>query len=242
DPDQAMLAVERARQAGFSRINLDLMFGLPGQTLASAAEDLSIALQLDPGHISYYQLTLEPNTHFHQFPPALPDDELIWEIHSQGQTRLAEAGYLQYEISAYARPGERCRHNLNYWCFGDYIGIGAGAHGKLTLADGKILRNWKQRHPQAYLVAACGAGAVQGERWLERDDRLLEFMMNALRLNEGFSLSQFETRSGLSRRQLDEALATAQARELLLRSGEQIRPSVRGHAFLNDLLAIFTPQ
>ncbi len=242
DPDQAMLAVERARQAGFSRINLDLMFGLPGQTSASAAEDLSIALKLDPGHISYYQLTLEPNTHFHQFPPALPDDELIWEIHSQGQTRLAEAGYLQYEISAYARPGERCRHNLNYWCFGDYIGIGAGAHGKLTLADGRILRNWKQRRPQAYLAAAYGAGAVQGERWLERDDRLLEFMMNALRLNEGFSLSQFEARSGLSRRQLDEALATAQARELLLRSGEQIRPSLRGHAFLNDLLAIFTPR
>src|SRR5690554_3954344 len=147
----ALSAVDMARRAGFDNLNLDLMHGLPGQSLAQARADIDQAIALGPEHLSWYQLTLEPNTVFYSRPPQLPEDEVLWDIQEAGQARLAEAGYAQYEISAYARSGRRARHNLNYWQYGDFIGIGAGAHGKLTQPDGTVERNWKTRQPKDYL-------------------------------------------------------------------------------------------
>ena len=196
-PDEAERAVEMARRAGFDNLNLDLMFGLPKQDLEGAQHDLGVALDLAPGHISYYQLTLEPNTAFHHAPPSLPDEDVVWEMQQAGLNRLSGGGYHRYEVSAYARPGHRCRHNLNYWGFGDYLGIGAGAHGKLSLPDGGIERRWKLRHPLAYAAGAGTPAALAGSRALTRDDAVLEFMMNALRLDQGFTVGQFEARTGV---------------------------------------------
>jgi oxygen-independent coproporphyrinogen-3 oxidase len=239
-PDEAVAAVERAKQAGFEHINLDMMFGLPGQTLDMAGTDLESAIGLNPGHLSYYQLTLELNTPFHQSPPVLPDDETLWLIQQQGHGMLRNAGFAQYEVSAFARPGEQCRHNLNYWRFGDYIGIGAGAHGKISTPDGLIRRRWKRRHPNEYLAAADGAsGFLQGERYLQPQDLIVEFMMNALRLREGVEVELFSATTGLSLESIDAPLRVAVEKGLMRQAKERLCPTSLGYRFLNDLLSIF---
>jgi putative oxygen-independent coproporphyrinogen III oxidase len=234
--EEARHAVGLARTAGFTNLNLDLMFALPDQTLEGAARDLGMALELDPEHLSYYQLTLEPNTLFHQCPPPLPDEDSAWEMLSQGQAMLAAHGLDQYEVSAYAHAGRRCRHNLNYWQFGDYLGIGPGAHGKLTGPDGGIHRTWKLRHPEAYLGSLPDGPFCAGSRRLGAQDRLEELLLNALRLREGFPLSLFETRTGLGRQCLERGLARAEAAGLLRREDEWIGPTPIGFNFLNRLL------
>ncbi len=237
--DEALDAVATARAAGFDNLNLDLMFGLPGQDLAMARRDLESALALAPEHLSYYQLTLEPNTAFHARPPVVPDDDSSWEMQQQGQALLAAAGFGQYEVSAYARPGRRCRHNLNYWGFGDYLGVGAGAHAKLSLEAGAVERRWKLRDPRAYQASAAGPGRVSGRRRLTRADLVLEFMMNALRLNQGFTPAQFEARTGLALAAAEPALTRARDAGLLELGAAEIRPSELGRRFLNDLLDYF---
>jgi oxygen-independent coproporphyrinogen-3 oxidase len=233
-------AVTIARAAGFENINVDLMYALPGQSLESAAADLNAAIAAGPTHISYYQLTIEPNTLFHSQPPPLPDDELAWAMQEQGVAALGDAGYAQYEVSAYAREGRRCRHNLNYWEFGDYLGIGAGAHGKLTdPACATVERHWKQRQPEAYMQAAEAGAARSGSRRLEPADLVFEFMLNALRLNAGFDTSLFCERTGLPLVAIEPKLAAAEARGLVERSGTRLRPSALGQRFLNDLTALF---
>lgn len=241
DSGQAKRAFELARAAGFDNINLDLMYALPGQTLEGALSDLEQAITLAPEHLSHYHLTLEPNTLFAaKPPPGLPDEDSAWDMQAACQQRLAEAGYAQYEISAYARPGRRSQHNLNYWQFGDYLGIGAGAHGKITLpAEDAILRRWKLKHPQAYLDAATSPARIGSEQRLAAADLPFEFMLNALRLLEGSSLSTFEARTGLPRSALDVAFAKAQARGWLDTDGERFRASALGQQFQNDLIALF---
>lgn len=240
DASEAIAAVSMARAAGFDNLNLDLMYALPGDTVADAMADLDQLIALQPNHISWYQLTLEPNTAFHrQPPPALPDDDVTAGIEMAGRSRLAEAGYQRYEVSAYARPGRRSRHNLNYWEFGDYIGIGAGAHGKLTGEDGEIRRRWRQRNPRTYLRQAGTAAAVDSETIADPRQRLIEFAMNALRLAEGFAFADFETRTGLPRAALLPALEQASDRGLIETQAWGVRPTGRGLQFLNDLIAIF---
>lgn len=234
--DEVPRAVEMARSAGFDNLNLDLMFGLPDQSLDEGLEDLRQAIAHTPTHLSWYQLTIEPNTAFHHAPPPLPEDESLWELQEQGVALLDAAGYRQYEISAYARDGQRCRHNLNYWRFGDYLGIGAGAHGKITLpAEGRVARRWKERHPKGYL----GGERLAGERTLETEELPGEFMMNALRLNEGFEEALFMERTGLKLETIAEPLAEATAKGLLLHEAGRIEPTERGRAFLNDLIELF---
>ncbi|MEW8044378.1 MAG: oxygen-independent coproporphyrinogen III oxidase-like protein [gamma proteobacterium symbiont of Phacoides pectinatus] len=240
DAAQARRAIGEAAAAGFDTLNLDLMFGLPGQDAGAAQRDLEQALAFAPDHISYYQLTVEPNTAYHRAPPALPPEDTLARMQEEGEERLEGAGYRQYEVSAYARPGRRCRHNLNYWRFGDYIGIGAGAHGKLTDAPSQaVWRRWRLRHPGAYLDAAGGEAVLGGRQRLERDDLVAEFMLNALRLNEGFDLALFEAHTGLSRAVLAPRLAREEARGLLRLEGTQVRPTRQGRRFLNDLVSAF---
>lgn len=241
DSGQAKRAFELARAAGFDNINLDLMYALPGQTLEGALSDLEQAIALAPEHLSHYHLTLEPNTLFAaKPPPGLPDEDSAWDMQAACQQHLAEAGYAQYEISAYAKPGRRSQHNLNYWQFGDYLGVGAGAHGKITLpAEEAILRRWKLKHPQAYLDAAASPARIGSEQRLAAADLPFEFMLNALRLLEGSSLSTFEARTGLPRSALDAAFAKAQAHGWLDTDGERFRASALGQQFQNDLIALF---
>ncbi len=238
---EALSAVEEAQGCGFDSLNLDLMFGLPGQTLESATADVATAIALGPDHISYYQLTLEPGTPFHRSPPSLPDDELLWQIESSGQQALAEAGYRQYEVSAFAREGMECRHNLNYWQFGDYLGIGAGAHGKITHPDGQVERRWRLRDPDGYLAKVGAAAAVAGSRLLGPEDLVAEFMLNALRLHHGVTPELFTERTGLRLEVVAERLRQAEECGLLHYSAESIRPSAKGRRFLNELVALFMP-
>ncbi len=239
-PDEIGQAVAAARAAGFDNINLDLMFGLPGQVEASARSDVEAAIALKPEHISYYQLTLEPNTAFAASPPVLPAEEEIWAIQQVGQERLERAGYRQYEVSAYAREGRRCRHNLNYWRFGDYLGIGAGAHAKLSdPGRNRVVRRWRLRGPGSYMAAAGSGDAVAGERVLTPADLELEFMMNLLRLVDGFEISLFSRRTGLDPGPWLERVERAVADGLLTLGGDQIRPTARGGRFLDDLLLRF---
>ena len=239
-PDEARRALDLARAAGFDNVNLDLMYALPEQTPDQARADLAAAIALAPEHLSYYQLTLEPNTEFHAHPPPLPDDDSAWTMQEQGQALLAAAGYAQYEVSAYARPGRRCRHNLNYWEFGDYLGIGAGAHGKRT-RDGRIERRARHKHPRTFVERAGGAGAVQETRVVAAADLPFEYAMNALRLNDGFDLPDFERRTGLPGATLEPALAQGAERGLVERDGARVRPSARGRALLNQLTGLFLP-
>lgn len=237
---EAIAAAEMAHAAGFDNFNLDLMFALPQQTPAQASEDVATAISLEPTHISYYQLTLEPNTLFHVQPPVLPDEELAWQIQQAGQYQLAQAAYGQYEVSAYAKPERQCSHNLNYWQFGDYLGLGAGAHSKISdAAQQSITRLAKQRHPQAYLETAGTPAGVQTERVLTRADAGLEFMMNALRLNQGFAPALFTAHTGLPIQLLETPLRQAEERGLLEWTLEHIRPTEQGARFLDDLLALF---
>ncbi|MCA0395650.1 MAG: radical SAM family heme chaperone HemW [Proteobacteria bacterium] len=241
DSAQADAAVKLAQDAGFDNVNLDLMYALPGQTLAMAEHDLERAFALQPAHVSHYQLTLEPNTVFAARPPqGLPDDDAAWDMQEHCQALLAEAGFAQYEVSAYARPGRQCAHNLNYWRFGDYLGIGAGAHGKLTLgSEQAILRRWKVKHPTAWLAAAGRADAIGGDERIAPQQRPFEFMLNVLRLVEGFSLSGFEARCGVPASAIAAPLAEAEARGWLCRDDDQVRPSALGRRFTNDVIALF---
>ncbi|WP_150046269.1 radical SAM family heme chaperone HemW [Methylomonas rhizoryzae] len=236
--EEAFGAAQIARDAGFDNLNLDLMFGLPEQTEHSAIADVAAALSLKPTHISYYQLTLEPNTYFHRYPPQLPDDETIFTHQQRCQDLLAKQGYKQYEISAYALPDFQCRHNRNYWQFGDYLGIGAGAHGKLSLAmPGHILRTTKPKNPEQYwLNPAGGSRAV-----IAQDQLSLEFVMNALRLKSGFSLADFQAATGLAVDVLQPALAQCLEAGLLARHGERVACSAVGWNFLDSVLQKFLP-
>ncbi len=239
DDVAARHALNEARRSGFERINIDLMHGLPGQTVAGALRDVEEAMAFDPGHVSHYQLTLEPNTAFHLDPPVLPDEDTLADIQDACHQRLSDAGYGQYEISAWARPGQACRHNLNYWRFGDYLGIGAGAHGKLTLEDGQVTRRWKKRHPKAWTPPE--GTLVEGESVLDADTLAFEFMLNALRLPDGFTEPQFEARTGLRFDSVRERLAHAEQRGLLKNTDNHWQPSPLGWRFLNDLQALFLP-
>lgn len=236
--EEAIAAYRTARDAGFDNINLDLMFALPQQTPDEALADLRAACALAPEHLSYYQLTLEPNTEFAAHPPVLPDDEAAWTMQLAGQALLAEHGYAQYEVSAYASADRQCRHNRNYWEFGDYLGIGAGAHGKLSGA-GSIVRRARHKHPRSYLKGAGGATAIQEDRIVAAGELPFEFAMNTLRLNQGFSLAEFERRTGLPAAALDAALNQARKKGLIEDEGGHIRASAFGRAHLNALLREF---
>ncbi len=236
DAAEARAAFEAARQAGFDNINLDLMFGLPGQGVEGALADLEQALALVPDHLSWYQLTLEPNTPFHHHPPPLPGEETLWRIQEEGAALLASAGYCRYEVSAWSLPGRQCHHNLNYWRFGDYLGIGAGAHGKVS--GETVLRYWKTRHPNRYLEQVA-TGAVAGERRVEGESLVLEFMMNAMRLVEGVKMGCFERHTGLPSTALQSGLG--RARELGLMELDRLQPTPKGMELLNDLLLCFHP-
>jgi putative oxygen-independent coproporphyrinogen III oxidase len=240
--DDTHRAVDELRAAGLPNFNLDLMYALPDQTLEEAVADVRIACGLQPMHLSYYQLTMEPGTVFYTRPPPLPDDEAAWEIQTQGQAQLAASGYEQYEVSAYARAGAQCRHNLNYWRFGDYLGLGAGAHGKLTLQrPGKILRTEKPKQPRDFQQFAARAhrhpapSAPREQSFVKVEDLPFEFALNALRLNEGFSNALFEARTGLPREALAAGLSTGRTKGLIEPTNNGWKPTELGWRFLNDL-------
>ncbi|MCL1635443.1 radical SAM family heme chaperone HemW [Luteimonas sp. SX5] len=241
DSREAEYAVKLAQDAGFDNFNLDLMYALPQQTLAMAERDIERAIALHPAHISHYQLTLEPNTLFAAKPPAgIPEHDDAWDMQERCQAMLAASGYAQYEVSAYARPDRQCAHNLNYWRFGDYLGIGAGAHGKLTLgSEQSILRRWKVKHPAEYLAKAGSAEAIGGDEYIAPERRPFDYMLNALRLNEGFSLASFEAGTGLDRAVIDERLNTARDRDWLSIDGDRVVPTELGRRFTNDVIAVF---
>lgn len=242
DAREALAAAEAAIGL-FESVNLDLMYALPGQNLADARADLESAIALGPAHLSAYHLTLEPNTPFAAQPPPLPDDDLAADMQVQAEDLLGAAGYEHYETSAFARPGARCRHNLNYWTFGDYLGIGAGAHGKLSFHD-RIERQSRLKHPNAYMDAVLSKppSHIAETRALNPGDRVFEFMMNALRLNQGFDPRLFEARTGLSIATAASGLAAAERRGLLIRELHNARPSETGRRFLNELLQVFLPE
>lgn len=235
--DEAIRAADMARQAGFDNFNMDLMHGLPDQSPDDALGDLQQAIDLKPTHLSWYQLTLEPNTVFWNQPPTLPEDDILWDIQEAGQLLLAENGYAQYEVSAYAQPGRPARHNLNYWSFGDFIGIGAGAHGKLSHPDGRIVRTWKTRLPRDYLNPAKPFKA--GEKLLSLEELPFEFLMNALRLTNGVDAALFRERTGLSLDSLASARQQAEQRGLLHADPTRLAATPQGQLFLNDLLQYF---
>jgi len=234
--DQARAAVAMAQAAGFTRINIDLMHGLPGQAPAAALEDLETALDFGVTHLSWYQLTIEPNTAFYKKPPQLPDEDVLADIQSLGERRMAEAGFTNYEVSAYAQNGSQCRHNLNYWEFGDYIGIGAGAHGKITHPEsGQILRTAKRRQPDGYLTASSSETRIALTDAVRRGD----FMLNALRLSAGFARALYEARTGLAETSylpIAEALAE---KGLLNVDDQRVATTDLGRRFLDTVVAAF---
>lgn len=240
DSKQAIKAVEAAHQAGYDNFNLDLMFGLPGQDEKKAAADVDTAIALNPAHISYYQLTIEPNTLFYAHPPSLPDDDPIYDWQLQNQARLAQAGYLQYETSAYARQGRQCRHNVNYWQFGDYIGIGAGAHGKISsAAPQQIQRRVKQKQPQAFLDTA-GTDKCLLEQCLVAENEVgFEFMLNAMRLLDGVATPLFQQHAGVPISSIRQAMQRAETLGLIEHNISHIRPTEKGQRYLNSLIELF---
>lgn len=240
DASEARAAVDHAL-THFESVNLDLMYALPGQSLADACADLEAAIGFGPAHLSCYHLTLEPNTPFHAAPPALPDDDLAADMQEMIEARLGEAGYRHYETSAFARPGRECRHNLNYWHFGDYLGIGAGAHGKLSSHTG-IAREMRHKHPTAYLAGAARGDFVQDRRLVDVEDLPFEFMMNALRLTGGFALAQFGAHTGLPLAAVEERLIEARKAGFIEIVDERVVPTARGRRFLNELLQGFLPD
>ena len=240
DGDEARRAVDLA-QRHFDNINLDLMYALPEQGMKEMLADLRSAIVFGPQHLSAYHLTLEPNTRFFLDPPELPDDDLAAEMQEAVESELASAGYEHYETSGFAQQGQRCRHNLNYWLFGDYLGIGAGAHGKLTLHDG-VLRQMRYKQPKAYLEHALKGAPVHEEHRVAAEDLGFEFMMNALRLTGGFPLALFEERTGLPLPRVLGALDAAEKRGLVERDLLYARPTKLGQRFLNELLQGFLPE
>jgi len=239
DRAQAVAACEEA-QAAFDTFNLDLMYALPGQTLAQLEEDVTQALALMPPHLSIYHLTLEPNTYFAKFPPEVPPEDTAYAMLDRITEMTQAAGMLRYEVSAYAKPGHRCWHNLNYWQFGDYLGIGAGAHGKLSFAH-RMVRQVRYRDPKLYMDHALAGNAVAQEEEVARADLPFEFMLNALRLREGFSLRDFTERTGLPVSAIGKALQEAESKGLVERSFDRVQPTERGFDFLSDLQSLFLP-
>ena len=239
DDGEARRAIEIAQQH-FDNINLDLMYALPGQTPEEARADVESALAAEVAHLSFYHLTIEPNTHFHRHPPALPDDDASAGMQDAIGGALEAAGYVHYETSAWARPGRECRHNLNYWRFGDYLGIGAGAHSKISFPD-RITRSARWKQPKEYLERVREGRPLQESREVGREDIVFEFMMNALRLTEGFPVAMLAERTGLQIALAEKPLRQAEARGLIVRSHERIAPSALGRRFLNDLLQLFLP-
>ena len=239
DDVQARRAIEIA-QAAFDNINLDLMYALPQQSLSESLADIEAAIHYRPAHISAYHLTIEPNTLFHRYPPALPDDDQAAQMQERIEARLAEAGYDNYEISAFAREGRRCVHNLNYWRFGDYLGIGAGAHSKLTFPD-RVVRAMRYKQPREYLRQVGAGTPAQETHAVAERDLPFEFMMNAMRLTDGFELERFEERTGIARTAVLGVLDRAEQDGLIERDHVRVRPSARGRRFLNELLMRFLP-
>lgn len=241
DGDEARRAIEIAA-AHFDNFNLDLMYGLPGQTLCEALHDVETALAFAPTHLSCYQLTLEPNTAFAARPPELPESDVCADMQEAIEARLAAAGFTHYETSAFAQPGRQCRHNLNYWTFGDYLGIGAGAHGKLTLHDGQqweVRRQMRWKQPKQYLAQIAQGAPIQDEFAVEAADLPFEFMMNALRLNQGFESALFEMRTALPLITIESELRHAEQQGLIERQLQRIAPTLQGQRFLNRLLELF---
>ena len=239
DGAQARAALEDAARA-FDTFNLDLMYALPGQTLAELEQDVRTALAFAPPHLSIYHLTIEPNTVFAKFPPRLPDDDTAWDMLDRITALTADAGLARYEVSAYARAGHRCVHNLNYWEFGDYLGIGAGAHGKLSFPH-RIVRQVRHRQPELYMDKALAGDAVAQAHEVARAELPLEFMLNALRLKDGFSLTDYTERTGMPPSSIATALAQAEQSGWLRREGAWIQPTARGFDFLSDLQQLFLP-
>lgn len=238
DANQALKAADAAHNAGFDNFNLDLMFALPSQTVAEALADLKTAISLNSSHLSWYQLTLEPNTLFHKFPPALPDDDLTAEIFATGQAYLRENGFSQYEVSAYAKAYRQCQHNVNYWQFGDYLGIGAGAHSKLTdFSQQKIHRLLKHKHPKMYIESENSFIAQQ--ELIHSSALPFEFMLNALRLLQPISIDLFESRTGLPFASIQKVIEVAVRKELMIMDDNSFYPSKLGQRFLNDLVEMF---
>lgn len=239
--DHALRAIEMATYADFDNFNLDLMHGLPGQSVQDALSDINDCLQFKPPHLSWYQLTIEPNTYFHHQPPKLPKEDILWDIQEQGKTVLAQAGLYSYEVSAYAKPGHECVHNRNYWEFGDYLGIGAGAHSKITDSSEKtITRHWQVKNPKDYLDPAKKMTANQSV--LTPKDIIFEFMLNALRLTKGVSTDLFIQRTRLTLDSIEPILKIAKQKKLLLDSSKQICATELGQRFLNDLISLFLPH
>ncbi len=237
---QARTAIERAQQAGFDNINLDLMYALPGQSLQQAIDDVQQAIEFNTSHLSYYQLTLEPNTLFASQQPILPDDDLSYDMQLECQQLLNDSLFEQYEISAWAKAGQHCRHNLNYWQFGDYLGIGAGAHGKISDASQqRIIRRWKEKHPQSYLEKAQNSIMIGGEGQLSRQDIGFEFMLNATRLVNGFDSEIFTKHTGLAINQVEKGLIKAVELGLIEWELHHIKPTPQGLRYLNELQTIF---
>jgi oxygen-independent coproporphyrinogen-3 oxidase len=238
--DEARRALEHAL-AVFPTVNADLMYALPGQSLEGALSDVREAIAFGVPHVSAYHLTLEPDTHFHRFPPPLPEEDVAADMQVAIEQALAAAGYEHYETSAFARPGHRARHNLNYWTFGDYLGIGAGAHGKLSFRD-RILREARIRKPASYMRGALEGAAIDESREVSERELPFEFMLNALRLVDGFPVALFTERTGLPIIAIARELEAAEAAGLLERDYLRIRPTAKGQRFLNDLLELFLPQ
>jgi coproporphyrinogen III oxidase-like Fe-S oxidoreductase len=234
-----MEAVEEAASA-FETFNLDIMYALPGQTLDGLAQDMRSALAFKPPHISIYHLTIEPNTYFAKFPPTVPDDDMTSDMLDLITDMTGGSGMHRYEVSAFARDGHRCWHNLNYWQFGDYLGIGAGAHSKLSFAH-RVVRQVRFREPRLYMENALAGRAIAQETEVTRSDLPFEYMLNALRLKDGFALAQFGERTGLPVSAIASALDDAQRKGLIERDLSRVRPTVRGFDFLNDLQALFLP-
>ncbi|HEV2212345.1 MAG TPA: radical SAM family heme chaperone HemW, partial [Gammaproteobacteria bacterium] len=238
---EAERAAEEAHAAGLSNFNLDLMYALPEQTREEALADVRRAMALNPAHLSHYQLTLEPNTLFHAHPPTLPDEETGWAMQEDCQAALAADGYGQYEISAYAQTGRQCRHNLNYWRFGDYLGLGAGAHGKLTDASGVVTRLWKVKHPETYLKTAGDPKSRGGMCTVAPADLGFEYMLNRLRLMADFDPAEFEAATGLDPGLLGPGLERARSLGLMEPVPGGWRITSRGQAYHNDLQSVFLP-
>lgn len=234
--EEAIRAIKTARKIGFKNINLDLMYGLPEQSLDEALDDLKIALELNPEHLSWYHLTLEPNTYFHRFPPSLPNEDLCFEIQEQGQALLKQAGYQHYEISAYTKPEKQSHHNLNYWQFGDYLGIGAGSHGKITLADHRIIRTVRSKNPKDYLLKPT---EFMEYKQIPKNELPFEFMLNNLRLNNKIDLDLFESRTGLSLNIIKDILDQAKQKGFLTARDHQLWKTAKGSLFLNNLMEMF---
>lgn len=238
DSGEASKAIQMAFDAGFENVNCDLMYALPEQTVEQAILDVQTALQFPINHLSHYQLTLEPNTLFAKFPPKLPEDDIAWEMQEICQEEIAKAGFEQYEVSAYAKHKQRSRHNLNYWRFGDYLGIGAGAHGKVTQDNGSIIRTAKPKHPTQYLTNDLAEGFVNA-KLVNKDELPFEYFLNRLRLYESFNLSDFSQRTGLVISHIQSSLNKALENQWISLSGQEVKTTELGQRFMNDLQSLF---